>query len=148
VQETGTGNAPLPLRVYVALNNTVNELIVFGNEVAKKNGWLVNPDLLPPDVVGGKSAYGQSAADVQSLLVGQIVQGTAYSRAEVYQSGRVTQPLQATKTVDRLAAMNLALTEYSDEVAKRYGATFVPFVPMPGNSSKPKDTSVCWKPTN
>ena len=32
VQETGTGTASLPLRDYVALQNTLDELIVFGNE--------------------------------------------------------------------------------------------------------------------
>jgi hypothetical protein len=67
IQETGTGDAPLPLRDYVALNNTVDELIVFGNAVARKEGWIVNPELLPPDVVGGKSAQGQSAADLKGL---------------------------------------------------------------------------------
>ena len=57
VQETGTGDNPLPLRDYVALNNTVDELIVFANEVASKQpGWIINPDLLPPDVTGGKNA--------------------------------------------------------------------------------------------
>jgi hypothetical protein len=31
VQETGTGATPLPLRDYGAMNNTVDELIMFGN---------------------------------------------------------------------------------------------------------------------
>ena len=50
IQETGTGDDPLPLRDYVALNNTVDELIAFGNSVALEHGWIANPELLPPDV--------------------------------------------------------------------------------------------------
>src|SRR5688572_33345967 len=84
-----TGDDPLPLRDYVALNNTVDELIVFGNEVAKAHGWIANPELLPPNVVDGKNAQGASAADLKAALVGRIVSGTPYSRAEVYQSGVV-----------------------------------------------------------
>ena len=139
VQETGTGDDPLPLRVYVALNNTVDELIVFGNEVAKhQQGWIINPDLLPPDVTGGRNAQGQSAADLKNLLVGTIVQGTAYSRAEVYQSGLVTLPLQQENSLDRLHAMNAALAQYSAKVGK-------PLQQLPGNSADPNNTAVCWK---
>jgi hypothetical protein len=148
VQETGTGDNPLPLRVYTALNMTVDELIEFGNNVAKHHeGWIVNPELLPPDVVGGKSAQGASAADLKTSLVGKIVSGTAYSRAEVYQSGVVTLPLQQTNTVDRLTAMNTALAAYGEVVRMRSASpsAFVPFEHMPGNASNPNDTSVCWK---
>ncbi|HEV7242619.1 MAG TPA: hypothetical protein VGQ36_25545 [Thermoanaerobaculia bacterium] len=148
IQETGTGDNPLPLRVYTALNLTVDELIEFGNNVAKHHeGWIVNPDLLPPDVVGGKSARGASAADLKNTLVGAIVSGTAYSRAEVYQSGVVTLPLQQTNTIARLSAMNLALSRYSDTLRNQSAnpATFTSLEHMPGNSAKPDDTSVCWK---
>jgi hypothetical protein len=148
VQETGTADKPLPLRNYVALNNTVDELINFGNEVASKQaGWIANPELLPPDVVGGKNAQGLSAADLKSLLVGTIVSGTAYSNAEVYKSGLVTLPLQQVKALDRLHAMNRALGNYSGTLRKQsaHAESFVPLEPMPGNSFDPKDTSVCWK---
>jgi hypothetical protein len=145
-QETGTGDHSLPLRDYVALNMTVDELIVFGNEVALKHpGWIVNPSLLPPDVTGGKSAQGMSAADLQKELVGTIVKGEAYTRAEVYKSGVVTLPLQQTKAMDRLHAMNSALGSYSDTVAGRVKGPFVPFEPMPGNSFDKANKSVCWK---
>ena len=139
VQETGTGDNPLPLRDYVALNNTVDELIAFGNDVARQHGWVANPELLPPNVVGGKNGQRESAADLKATLVGTIVSGTEYSRAEVYQSGVVTLPLQQTNAVSRLQAMNKALVQYGESVKKR-------FEPMPGNSADPKDTSVCWKP--
>lgn len=147
VQETGTGNNALPLRDYVALNNTVNELIVFGNEVALKNGWIVNPELLPPDVVGGKNAQGKSASDLQAELVGTITSGQPYTNAEQYTSAIVTTPLQQTNTLNRLHAMNAALGNYSNTVAARSAdpSKFVPFVPMPGNSFNADDTSVCWK---
>lgn len=148
VQETGTGDAPLPLRVYSALNITLDELIEFGNNVAKYHeGWIVNPELLPPDVVGGKSAQGMSAADLKAALVGKIVSGTAYSRAEVYQSGIVTLPLQQPKTLDRLHRMNEALAAYGKAAQARSAnpAAFVPFEHMPGNSADPLDKSVCWK---
>ena len=148
VQETGTGDDPLPLRVYTALNMTVDELIEFGNNVAKHHeGWIANPELLPPDVIGGKSAQGMSAADLKTALVGKIVSGTAYSRAEVYQSGVVTQPLQRTNTIARLTAMNAALAAYGDgvRVKSKNPASFVPFEHMPGNSADPLDKSVCWK---
>lgn len=140
VQETGTGQAPLPLRDYTALNMTVDELIVFGNEVAKQNGWIVNPELLPPDVTGGKNARGQTAADLKATLVGTIASGTPYSMAEVYKSGVVTRPLQLPNSFDRLHAMNLALGEYSKAVKPA-----VAFEHLPGNSANPNDTSVCWK---
>ncbi len=148
VQETGTGDKPLPLRDYVALNMTVDELIVFGNEVASKHpGWIINPELLPPNVVGGKSAQGFSAADMQETLVGKIVKGEAYSNAEVYRSGVVTLPLQQVNALDRLHAMNAALGKYSDTVRKQsaHPEALVPFEPMPGNSFEAKNTSVCWK---
>lgn len=149
LQETGTGDASLPLRVYVALNNTVDELIVFGNSVARQqDGWIANPELLPPDVVGGKSAQGLSAAELKSLLVGTISSGVAYSGTETYRSGVVTRPLQQVNTYDRLHAMNAALAEYGETVRKRSAnpATFTKFEHMPGNSADPNDTSVCWKP--
>lgn len=150
VQETGTGDNPLPLRVYTALNMTVDELIEFGNHVAKHHeGWIVNPELLPPDVVGGKNGQGQSAADLKATLVGTLAPDSppVYSRAEVYQSGVVTLPLQQTQTVARLAAMNTALAAYGEQARKRSAnpAAFVPFEHMPGNSANPRDTSVCWK---
>jgi hypothetical protein len=148
VQETGTGDRPLPLRVYTALNMTVDELIEFGNNVAKHHeGWIANPELLPPDVGGGKSAQGMSAADLKTALVGRIVRGTAYSRAEVYRSGVVTEPLQRTNTIARLTAMNAALAEYGAAARARsaHPAAFVPFEHMPGNSANPDDESVCWK---
>lgn len=147
LQETGTGDAPLPLRVYTALNMTIDELIAFGNSVAKEHGWIANPELLPPDVTGGKSAQGFSAADLKNTLVGTIVSGQPYSRIEVYQSGVVTLPLQQTNTIARLTAMNAALARYSDTLRKqsRSPAAFVPLEHMPGNSANPADTSVCWK---
>ena len=148
IQETGTGDAPLPLRDYVALNNTVDELIAFGNNVALEHGWIANPELLPPDVVGGRSEQGPNAADLKSTLVGTIVKGTAYSRAEVYKSGVVTLPLQKPNSQERLTAMNKALADYGETVRKvsRHPETFVPFEHMPGNSADPLDESVCWKP--
>lgn len=148
VVETGTGDDPLPLRDYVALNMTVDELIVFGNEVASKHaGWIVNPELLPPGVVGGKNAQGFSAGDLKSTLVGHIMKGKAYSGTEVYRSGVVTQPLQQTIAMNRLHAMNRALGDYSETVRKQSAKppAFVGFEPMPGNSFDPKSTSVCWK---
>lgn len=139
LQETGSGKNPLPLRDYVALNNTVDELINFGNQVAlKQPGWIAYPDLLPPDVVGGKSGQGMSAADLKTTLVGTIVSGTPYSRAEVYQSGVVTLPLQTPTSLERLYAMNAALGAYAQKVGKT-------FLPMPGNSFSKSDASACWK---
>ena len=149
IQETGTGDKPLPLRVYVSLNNTVDELIAFGNSVARlQNGWIANPELLPPDTTGGKNAQGMSAEDLKATLVGTIVRGTAYSRAEVYRSGVVTRPLQETRTLDRLHAMNAALAQYGELVRARSAnpAKFARFEPMPGNPADPHDQSVCWKP--
>lgn len=148
VQETGTGSQPLPLRDYVALNNTVDELIAFGNQVAKQqDGWIVNPQLLPPDTSSGKNALGQSADDIKAALVGTIAQGTAYSRAEVYQSGLVTLQLQQTNALDRLNAMNAALAQYSTTLAAQSPdpSKFVPFAPLPGNSPNKTDQSVCWQ---
>lgn len=147
VQETGTGDQPLPLRDYVALNMTVDELIVFGNGVARANGWIVNPQLLPPNVTGGKSAAGATAAELRARLVGTIVSGQPWTRAEVYRSGAVTRPLQQTAPTDRLHAMNAALMAYSDERRAQAPATarFTPFQPMPGNSASPGDTAVCFK---
>jgi hypothetical protein len=149
VQETGTGIESLPLRDYVALNNTVDELIVFANEVALHHpGWIVNPELLPPDVIGGKNAQGKSAADLKEELVGRIIKGTAYSGTEVYKSGVVTTPLQQVSPMDRLHAMNRALGEHSIALRSRSTspAAFVGLEPMPGNAFNPADTSVCWQP--
>ncbi|HEV7570103.1 MAG TPA: hypothetical protein VGQ21_01270 [Thermoanaerobaculia bacterium] len=148
IQETGTGDAPLPLRDYVALNNTVDELIMFGNNVALANGWIANPELLPPDLAGGRSEQGPTAADLKSTLVGAIVKGTAYSRAEEYKSGVVTLPLQKPNSHERLTAMNKALADYGEIVQKRskHPEAFAPFEHMPGNSADPLDDSVCWKP--
>jgi len=148
VQETGTGDTALPLRVYTALNMTVDELIEFGNKVAKQHeGWIVNPELLPPDVKKGRSAQGMTADDLKAVLVGVIVQGEPYTRAEVYRSGVVTLPLQQTQTLQRLKAMNTALAAYGDMVRQRSAnpAAFAPFEQMPGNSSNIDDKSVCWK---
>jgi hypothetical protein len=143
VQETGTGDAPLPLRDYIALNITLDELIVFGNTVAKANGWIANPSLLPPDVTGGKSAAGDTAADLQARLVGRIVQGKAWSGAEVYASGVVTLPLQRTDTQDRLNTMNAALVDYSKTLTATNPA-LTALKPMPGNSGVTGDTSACF----
>lgn len=146
-EETATGDSPLPLRNYTALNMTLNELIIFGNTVAKAKGWIVNPELMPPDVVGGKNALGQSAADLQARLVGTITQGKKWTRGEVYQSSLVTLPLQQLSTLNRLHAMNAALASYSDYVQKQYTAPgrFTPFELMPGNAKNPQDTSACFK---
>src|ERR1043166_2668542 len=146
VQETGTGDAPLPLRDYVALTNTVDELIAFGNAVALKNGWIANPELLPPDVGGGKNAQGDSAETLKNALVGHIVSGTAYSRAEVYASGVVTLPLQEPDVPTRLNKMNNALVSYGNSVRARSASPdrFVPFQLMPGNSTNASATDVCW----
>ncbi len=146
VQETATGLNALPLRDYTALNITLDELIVFGNTVAKANGWIVNPQLLPPNVVGGRSAAGDSAADLHGRLVGRIVKGQAYTRDERYGSGVVTLPLQQKNALDRLHAMNAALVAYSGELSGRFGAhaRFVPFQPMPGNSAGGGDTRACF----
>jgi hypothetical protein len=142
VQETGTGPDALPLRDYVALNNTVDERIAFGNAVAKHHqGWIVNPKLLPPDTTCGKNARAQSAADLKALLVGTIVRGEPYSEAEVYRSGIVTRTLQSVSTQQRLREMNAALRDYNAAVKPA-----VPFEHLPGNSGDAKDTSVCWKP--
>lgn len=147
IQETGTGDNPLPLRDYVALNNTVDELIAFAHAVAVKEGWIANRELLPPNVTGGRNGQGQSAADLKAALVGTIVSGQPYSRAEVYQSGVVTRPLQEVDSKARLTAMNSALAEYGDLVKSRSAnpSKFVAFEHMPGNSADPNDTSVCWK---
>jgi hypothetical protein len=148
VQETGTGTGPLPLRDYVALNNTVDELIHFGNEVAKhQDGWIVNPELLPPDLAG-RNGQGKTATDIRHALVGTITQGEAYSGTEVYRSGAVTRPLQETTAISRLHAMNAALAHYSNTLKSQSPnpTRFVPLEHMPGNSADPKDTSVCWKP--
>ncbi|WP_316184955.1 MULTISPECIES: hypothetical protein [unclassified Bradyrhizobium] len=139
----GTGDASLPLRDYVALNNTVDELILFGNNVAKPRGWIVNPSLLPPNVVGAKSAAGDSAADLKSRLVGRIMQGQQWSRAEVYNSGVVTLP-QRTDAQDWLNTMNAALGAYSKRLLAA-NPKLTPLRPMPGNSFDPGDKSVCFK---
>jgi len=135
IQETATGNAPLPLRVYVALNNTVDELIAFGNTVAKQHGWIANPQLLPPDLARA-NGQGQTAAQLKATLVGTITSGTAYSRAEVYKSGVVTLPLQQTATVNRVSAMNTALANYGTSIG-------VPLTQLPGNSAT-GGSSGCW----
>jgi hypothetical protein len=147
VQETGTGDDPLPLRDYVALNNTVDELIAFGNEVALKNGWIANPELLPPNVTGGKNGQGEGAEELKIVLVGHIVEGTPYSRAEVYKSGVVALPLQQPNALDRLHAMNKALSDYGEKVRKRsaHPEHFMPFQQMPGNSADKDATNVCWQ---
>ena len=148
LQETGTGANALPLRDYVALNNTVDELIAFGNEVALQNGWIANPELLPPDVTGGFSGQHMNAQSLKESLVGRIVGGTpAYTRGEIYQSGIVTINLQQTDTNTRLANMNTALGNYGNTVRSRSAdpTKFVPFAPMPGNSFTAGDTSGCWK---
>lgn len=105
-----------------------------------------NPELLPPNVVGGKNAQAFSAAHVKATLVGKIVSGTAYSSAEVYASGIVTLPLQRVKALDRLHALNRALGDYSGTLRKQSQrpAAFVALEPMPGNSFDPTNTSVCW----
>ncbi len=146
-EETATGDAALPLRDYTALNMTLNELIIFGNTVAKAKGWIANPELLPPDVVGGKNAQGQSAAELRAALVGAIASGKEWTRGEQYTSGIVTLPLQQLVTVNRLHAMNTALMSYSDALQQRSAdaAHFAPFTPMPGNARDARDTSQCFK---
>jgi hypothetical protein len=146
IQETGTGDAPLPLRDYTTLNLTLEELIVFGNKVAKAHGWLSNPELLPPDVVGGRNALGQTAKDLETLLVGGIVSGQEWTRGEAYSSGIVTRPLQIAEPKDRLKAMNATLISYSENLAKQLNrAGFVPLELMPGNSPDPNDRKVCFE---
>jgi hypothetical protein len=115
--------------------------------VAKANGWIVNPQLLPPNVTGGRSATGANAEDLRARLVGTIVSGQRWTRAEVYRSAAVTLPLQQPVSIDRLRAMNAALAAYSDEQRARApaGQRFTPFQQMPGNSASPGDTSVCFK---
>ena len=148
IEETGTGDAPLPLRDYTALNATLDELIAFGNAVAKPNGWIANPDLLPPDVVGGKNARGQSAAALETLLVGAIVSGKAGTRGERYRSGVVTTPLQVIAPLDRLHRMNAAIGDYSKQLrdTSTDASHFVPLEEMPGNSPEAGDKSVCFQP--
>ena len=143
VQETGTGANALPLRDYVALENTVDELIQFGNAVALSHGWIVNRGLLPPNVTGGKSAAGASAADLKAKLVGRIVQGKAWSRSEVYASGVVTLPLQQPAAQDRLTAMNAALVAYSQALTTA-APGLTPLRLMPGNAATAGDTRVCF----
>lgn len=149
VQETGTGDEPLPLRVYTALDLTLDELIVFGNRVAAPRGWIANPGLLPPDTVGGENAQGMSADQLSAELVGTLVEGEPYTRGETYASAVVTLPLQEVDTVDRLAAMNRALADYSATLRARSPRPegFVPLQNLPGNAADPADTSVCWTPT-
>jgi len=83
---------------------------------------------------------------LKSALVGTIVSGQPYTRAEVYKSGVVTLPLQQTATLDRLHAMNKALIDYGNQVRARSANPdkFFPFQAMPGNSADANDTSVCW----
>ena len=143
IQETGTGNdKALPLRVYASLNITLDELIEFGNKVAKTNGWIANPDLLPPDLTG-PNGRGQTAEALKKELVGTITSGQPYSRGEVYSSGVVTLPLQQPIPYDRLHAMNKALVDYGKKV-QGSNTAFTPFQPMPGNSDDPSNTTVCW----
>jgi hypothetical protein len=147
VQETGTGNDPLPLRDYVALNNTVDELIVFGNEVALKHpGWIVNRELLPPNLAE-KNQQGFTAGDLKAQLIGTIVRGTAYSRAEVYKSAIITSPLQLVDALQRLHAMNRALGAFSETLRQRskHPRSFIALEPMPGNSFDPQNKTVCWQ---
>jgi hypothetical protein len=146
IQETATGDAALPLRDYTALKMTLDELIAFGNTVAKPEGWIVNPQLLPGDVTGGRNALGRSAQDLGDALVGSIASGTEWSGAETYRSGIVTRPLQQKQAVDRLHAMNAALKAYSEELrAASGGEPFAPLELMPGNAADPNDTGVCFK---
>jgi hypothetical protein len=146
LEETGTGDKPLPLRDYTALNVTLEELVVFGNVVAKPQGWIVNPELLPPNQ-GGRNQQGQSATDLETLLVGAIVEGRPWTRGEVYRSGVVTLPLQQINPPDRLHAMNAALASYSDSLRRQSAnaARFAALELMPGNAKDPGDTSVCFK---
>ena len=145
LQETGTGDKPLPLRDYVALNNTLDELIVFGNQVAlKQPGWIINPDLLPPNLVE-PNRMGVTAAQLKAQLIGTIVSGTAYSRAEVYKSAVITSPLQIVDAAERLYAMNRALGDFSAVLRTGLGnRPFTPLEPMPGNSFDSTNSSVCW----
>jgi len=147
LQETGTGSEHLPLRDYTALNMTLNELVIFGNTVAKAKGWIINPELLPPDLSGGKNQQGKSASDLEAELVGTIVTGRAWTRGEVYRSGIVTLPLQQIKAADRLRAMNAALGTYSSQVRKQSSnpEQFKGLELMPGNASDPHSSGVCFK---
>jgi hypothetical protein len=146
LEETGTGDKPLPLRDYTALNATLKELVVFGNVVAKPQGWIVNPELLPASL-SSKNQQGESVTDLENLLVGTIVDGRAWTRGEVYRSGVVTLPLQQIKPSDRLHAMNAAFASYSD-TARGHSANAARFTAlelMPGNARDPGDSSVCFK---
>lgn len=148
-EETATGKSALPLRDYTALNMTLAELIVFGNTVAKSKGWIANPELLPPDVVGGKNALGENVSELQTKLVGTITKGTPWTRGETYASGLVTLPLQELSAIDRMYAMNAALISYSDLLQKKYPdpRRFKPLQPMPGNGQNAQDKSQCFKET-
>lgn len=146
IQETATGDAPLPLRDYTALKMTLDELIAFGNAVAGPQGWIVNPQLLPSDVTGGRNTLGKSAQDLSDALVGSIAGGAEWSGAETYRSGLVTRPLQEKEAIDRLHALNAGLKAYSDELRTASGsAPFAPLELMPGNAADPNDGSVCFK---
>lgn len=146
IQETATGDAPLPLRDYTTLNLTLEELIVFGNRVAKAQGWLSNPELLPTDVVGGRNKLGQTAKDLENLLVGKIASGQTWTRGETYTSGIVTKPLQVTDALERLKAMNAALIHYSGDLKRQLkGDAFVALELMPGNSPDPNDRRACFE---
>jgi hypothetical protein len=92
-------------------------------------------------------AAGANAADLRAQLVGVIVSGQPWTRAEVYRSGVVTLPLQQVSPIDRLHAMNAALQAYSDALQAKpvAGARFTPFQQMPGNSASPTDKNVCFK---
>jgi hypothetical protein len=79
--------------------------------------------------------------------VGTIVEGRVWTRGETYRSGVVTLPLQQVKPLDRLHAMNAALTSYSETVRGQSAnaARFTAPEPMPGSAKDPGDTSVCFK---
>ena len=147
VQETATGTKALPLRDYVALNNTIDELVEFGNKVAKlQSGWIINSELLPPDVTGGRNGQGKNVGDLKAELVGTLTSGTPYSRAETYTSAILTNSLQVVDALARLQAMNKALADYSTLVKGRsQNPSVTSFEQMPGNSATPGDTSVCWQ---
>jgi hypothetical protein len=117
-----------------------------------ENLWLSkidresNPELLPPDVVGGRNQLGQTAKDLEDLLVGRIVSGQERTRGEAYTSGLVTMPLQVVEAKDRLTSMNAAPISYSESLAKQLtGARFVPLELMPRNSPDPNDTRARFK---
>jgi hypothetical protein len=83
---------------------------------------------------------------LKAELIGRIISGTPFSRAEVYKSGIITSPLQLQDALQRLHAMNRALGTFSETVRQRSGRprSFIALEPMPGNSFDSQNKTVCW----